>query len=543
MTSLNLRAEDDGELASEGQKEEWLRQARAWLETGNEDAQASDFRPKGKLHRLSAQRHVLALDAGLQHVTGAGLSQFVVPEDQLKLIKDGKPFSLPPSLSICQDQGSIGFSAMWFLVYELRACVSPMIDPLHRVANDCKLALGACKLRPHVWVSTVVMNMVFGPWDGQTFWSDILAGWKEYLAHADGPQDPLFQELLPFILDDFRIGEPCEGDADDLAWQAWQRLRDGEGFSRKGNKVNLTRRFAWNSVAMEFDKVWHLRLVVQAFMGLRLGWLAKESKAFQVSVSNPVAPADGARDTTNKKKADATTRLRDQCKNTMHMSTTWLLDRSNQLRSRMVFTLQHPLWDWYAATNTSLRDPANCMQFNVDNAGGLFFGSCLAVMAKLHVPEQLEFMGFTVAFTPGVLKKYSPDHPDVLTQDGMALEAWGFALSLVRFRLRGMMHLWAMWPGMTALLLHTDAAVRAQCVAKLKADYAAYCEALVQPATTVLTRALARSPFRQVVMQVVVALLLRAEWEITEQLLVFVRPLWSGLGQSLIIEDPQHDLI
>eukprot|EP00972_Heterocapsa_arctica_P001648 236142-Heterocapsa_arctica.AAC.1 len=66
----------------------------------------------------------------------------------------------------------------------------------------------------------------------------------------------------------------------------------------------------------------------------------------------------------------------------------------------------------------------------------------------------------------------------------MALEAWNFALSLVRFRLKGMMHIWAMWPGMTALLLHPTADVRVQCVATLKVAYEAYQAALVQPATT-----------------------------------------------------------
>eukprot|EP00972_Heterocapsa_arctica_P108846 16026903-Heterocapsa_arctica.AAC.1 len=291
-----------------------------------------------------------------------------MPQDQVKLMQEGKPFAIPSSLSICQDQGSIGFSAMWFLVYELQGCIHPMIDPLHRVSNDCKLALGACKLKPHVWISTVVMNMVFGPWESATFWCDILDGWKEYLSHAGGPQDPLFQELLPLILDDLRMADPGLSDAA-LGLQAWQKLQDGEGFSKKGNKVNLTRWFAWNAVAMEFDKVWNLRLVVQAFMGLRLGWLAKENKAFQMSVANPAAePGGDARDTTNIKKADAASKLREQCKNTMHMSTAWLLDRCNQLRSRMVFTLQQPLWDWYASTNSDLRDPANCLPFHVDNA-------------------------------------------------------------------------------------------------------------------------------------------------------------------------------
>ena len=78
MVNLGLRAEDPGEPATEEQKEEWLRQARAWLETGSEMENA-EFKPKGKLHRLSAQRHVLALDAGLQHMTGAGLNKFIMP--------------------------------------------------------------------------------------------------------------------------------------------------------------------------------------------------------------------------------------------------------------------------------------------------------------------------------------------------------------------------------------------------------------------------------------------------------------------------------
>ena len=201
--------------------------------------------------------------------------------------------------------------------------------------------------------------------------------------------------------------------------------------------------------------------------------------------------------------------------------------------------MQQPFYDWYASTNSDLREPANCLQFHVDNAGGLFFQPCLAVVARLHAPLQLSLMGFTVEFTPGLLKKCHPDHPDVLTQDAMALEAWGFALSLVRFRLRGMMYLWAMRPGMTALLVHPDADTRAHCLARLMLDYEAYQGALLQPATTFLTRALARNPFRRVVMQVVVALLLRAEWQITEELLDFTRPLWSGIGQSLIIEDPR----
>jgi hypothetical protein len=96
-----------------------------------------------KLRRLSTFWWLLCLNAALFRSTGRGLRRFASlatplldassvyqKDDDAHQAEPGLDFK--PTLTICLDQCSVGWSAMCFMLYSLRLRVVPIFDPSHR---------------------------------------------------------------------------------------------------------------------------------------------------------------------------------------------------------------------------------------------------------------------------------------------------------------------------------------------------------------------------------------------------------------------------
>ena len=109
------------------------------------------------------------LDYLLFLLLGEGLNRFS-PSPTTSPVEDR------PLLVLHLDEGSPGYAMCWYLAYHIKSRVVFVRDILHRVWNDCTLALRQAGLWWVVLLTTVVFNFPFGPWNGAAWWQRLLDG-------------------------------------------------------------------------------------------------------------------------------------------------------------------------------------------------------------------------------------------------------------------------------------------------------------------------------------------------------------------------------
>ena len=72
-----------------------------------------------------------------------------------------------PSLVAALDQGPQSFPTVFFLQYELGLNFWFHYDPSHRVWNDVRDGMSDAGMFPFLVLSSLVMNLDHGPWDGR----------------------------------------------------------------------------------------------------------------------------------------------------------------------------------------------------------------------------------------------------------------------------------------------------------------------------------------------------------------------------------------
>lgn len=167
-----------------------------------------------------------------------------------------RPGRAAPILSMSTDQGSICWSAAWFMTFKLRVHLWLWPDPNHGVWNDAMNAVSACGGLSHLHLMTFGMNFHLGPWQGNAFYQKLVEGVQEFKAIAS-PQDPLFRFFLPKILADtnesYRATEP------NIASDIFSSLQDRPVFTKKGQRVATSRWFQFVTESKHFDADWHAR--------------------------------------------------------------------------------------------------------------------------------------------------------------------------------------------------------------------------------------------------------------------------------------------
>ena len=136
--------------------------------------------------RVKSYKCLQALENVLHHSFGFGLSYWREPADWKQAVLEGRP---SPVLSLAMDEGSTNYSMVWYLTYHHRLLLVPQPDPAHRVWNDCKLALSACGLWPHVLLAACVFRFPHGPYEQGTGLEQTKAGLGLFL-RAGSPCRP-----------------------------------------------------------------------------------------------------------------------------------------------------------------------------------------------------------------------------------------------------------------------------------------------------------------------------------------------------------------
>ena len=177
-----LTAFDPSEASDEFDPEDWLRRQLAFFlprdrpqPKGKAKASAAKAKagpaPKVGKFRLASFQCLRSLDNALRIGRGAGLAAFLPAAP-------GSDAPLPrrPLLTWHFDQASTNMAGAMFLAYHVKLRILPVMDIFHREWNDVSLAAQRAGCWSAVLLSSLAMNVPFGPWDGCGWWEKLKEG-------------------------------------------------------------------------------------------------------------------------------------------------------------------------------------------------------------------------------------------------------------------------------------------------------------------------------------------------------------------------------
>lgn len=179
-----------------------------------------------------------------------------------------------PTLILQEDEGSVGYSLHWYLLYQQRLRFVHFRDIYHREWNDVKLAIKSCGLWWAVLLSSVALNIHWGPWLTQAWFQKHKEGADEFFRKCT-PADPLFLHFYEELAREQGI-EPDH--TFDQKASLLKELHASDLFENKGPKVAINRWFSWMQAAREFDPKWTLHLLVSLVVGLETGVYRKRQQ-------------------------------------------------------------------------------------------------------------------------------------------------------------------------------------------------------------------------------------------------------------------------
>ena len=468
----------------------WLRCSEAWTEGGA-------VKPPKKRQRTKAYQWLLAVDNILRQYTGKGLANYLAP-DGSTLDPGSKPDPEDPYswpwLGIALDRGSDSWAAKQFLKYGLLANIEEFPDQSHDCWNDVRNALRETGLWNHVLVMVLALNLSHAPFEEGRWFNMIKDAFTEYHSVASH-HDPIFVMLLPKILNDW--GELHRQAEPNIAQEVWDRLPDQWCWRRRGAKVGMCRFFGFMTASVPFREIYHTKLLGMIYLGLKQGWLQKQS------IKNMVKKVVKVKDTGADKK-QTTKESKKQVGslfgygNAMQLVTAAMLEPDTYFYQLMIEVCSAPLVAWHQHQNVILRSCEAAGPWFIKNAlGGFLVPVCkvFGVLWSTSDDQQVESMGFySGGSAPGVFFPTQPaglifgskpgealgskpdglKHPAVVTEYERAASALEYTLNCASNRVRRCF--WAVrgWPAQSCLLGADDEATRKNARKMLKEDLDGY---------------------------------------------------------------------
>lgn len=143
---------------------------------------------------------------------------------------------------------------------------------------------------------------------------------------------------------------------------------------------------------------WHLRLMILMFLGLRLGWLRR--KAASEALLDGLRARAGAearwQESTLADNKSELQRLRDKCRNTLHLVCTILANKRYLAIGQLVFHCSRPLHKWFSETAKTLRSAEGSLLVHRELAGEEAWRplqQITRVVADRSVPQSVGHLG------------------------------------------------------------------------------------------------------------------------------------------------------
>lgn len=199
---MAVQVEDIDQQVEEARAEEWQLASAAFADgAGWEDIKLT------KVHRVQGMKHMLVWDNALRGIgVASGFKLFVADRELAQraipdLPLSSSPTDRPASIVFALDQGPQSFPTVFYMAYDMKIHTFWHYDGSHRLWNDVKDAMADTGNWGFVCISTIIMNLDYGPWDGSEFYHRA----KEAMCHFvtnSSVEHPLFMRFASAIAQD-----------------------------------------------------------------------------------------------------------------------------------------------------------------------------------------------------------------------------------------------------------------------------------------------------------------------------------------------------
>lgn len=416
---------------------------------------------------------------------------------ELEFDDDDEQALEPPLLVLIPDESSVNLSALHFLLGGLSARAIWIRDPYHRQWRDFSLACREASLWGSVLELIHCINLPFGPWRSEAWWSTLRGSLNTYLKRSD-ENDALFQSLWPQMADDLQDRLTTERGSDRQQKEVFKILCGAEMFQSKGRRVALCRWFGFYVALKDFLPKFHMFLlalcvllrdkgVYRSILDMPIWGVPRK-----VELDDPKGAGDKDAKLDDKQKME---KMRAKCVNALHLGASILGSPGIQRKARIMLVVGEPLHNSFSKEARNLKSAKQVVKYYVAFAK---FGAgyvCRKLFGKLGSIADLERMSFdmetgTAKYDEGRAIAGSSNGPcaahdppkltlgDASDEDmEMAQIAWVLACRSAKHRSLNMSHFCENMPGKLALLASDSPATHAEGLAFAKMAWTVFCEA------------------------------------------------------------------
>ena len=452
-----------------------------------------------------------------------------------------------PVLVPCEDQDSANYAARWFRLYVLQSREFPIDDIFHRLWNDLLASIKDAMLYSIILVTTMAMNLAWGPWQGEKWHVELIEGATRFFKAAKtGSTDWLLEKFLPKVLAD--LGLPLTDQARGEALDDLLKWLEKSGFlQKKGNKVAMARWFSWFKSMEWWSPQWNCRLIILVYLGVRLGFITEKNRECIVanlkSTGVQSTSGDGVEKETMHASKSQAAQLRDQCVNALHV--TMLIHAKERYiwLARMIFHVATSCHEWYSEHAHGLRGRKATFDFMVGMAHGSAWLPSLCDVPKVFSDlQKMGQMGFLAEelVTKETFQNMSTTNPLLQDQLDHAVVLFTLIFALMKRRLASLTMYSNLYPYKFALLVHPDAEVvklgRAAC--KLAWEVWSSVQRQTLPAWKRIQR---RSCFVWTLVKDIMARLKKVNFEyVPADVATLLQRLLSAFATSKLVEDAMN---
>ena len=414
------------EHEKEGAKASWADLASAFWKTSGQMKDEETPRAR-KLHRTKVFQWLCAANHMLQVSTGRGFNGWRLHPQASQPLKW-------PSLTICADQGSDGYSAVHFLLSK-HFNVLPVWDQSHRIWNDTQLGLHDSGLMYYVMATVIVLNADGGPFSTSRWYQSIREAAAEYMRVACSA-DPIFSGLVNLIRED-KFGSDLGASNDVSDDELFQSLAGD--FKTKTKKVSMSRWFGFLDSTEDFLPRWSSRLVISLYLCLQMG-LFKNKHSGEIldaiktaKVKNPEDDIDKA---TTKNDREEIQRLRKSCANTMSFQCKMLGDSQLRLLNYAIHDVIAPVKEFHGLQNVRNRSGHESLKWWSEMAAGGWKKHVNGVLRKLNCRELFTKLGLLKTNVERSVRGMKVEDPLVEADDDFTGKICCLVISVVGRRMR-----------------------------------------------------------------------------------------------------------
>ncbi|CAJ1444367.1 unnamed protein product [Effrenium voratum] len=509
---------------------EFLQGLREIDEAGNSKQTGSAFaHPPGQavVNRHASYEQVLGLDHCLRTMfpsLSKGLLSFEPMPAALSAATTAHDPRRLPTLCITSDAGSDTQACVQFLQYGLSLRMAHFWEPRHRLARELENSANQVKgLRASLVCAEMVLNFSRGPRLNHRWFRILQEECVDYLGVCAEEPSALLRHFLPGVARECGIAE-----ADLSIEQAHQLLQQARFLKVRGPS-QTSRWDNFHSGWGERRKELSLQTLLLVSFGVKTGYLNAKSATAKYSEANLPKGEDAPETMSGETKAA----LFKRCRNKLHCVTLALLNQDLIADIESWYLLSRPISEALHETRTKLKGPSGTREVLLQEALGGSVDVANQVLEQLMSHDTWEAVGlwFGHKLQGSFVRRLKADDPLCRLQDERWQKLQAMALAIVQQKLQYASVALYCYPQKLILLACGVEKQQNECLVHLHMCYHAHQKAAAT--NTKWCRAFCKkSPFQLQIMKDVTAALDASNWQITKELVEWLRSIFSGFGAT-----------